>query len=143
MTERATVLVTGAGGFIGHHLTSYLAGLGQRVRGVDLKLPEYEPSRAAEFHLMDLRRPEACLEATEGIEQVYHLAANMGGIGFIERHKSAIVHDNLGAAGLHLSAEETAALDEASTPILDDYPYGELGVDQRDRGLPAPSTPAR
>jgi aryl-alcohol dehydrogenase (NADP+) len=51
--------------------------------------------------------------------------------------------DNLGAAGLHLSAEETAALDEASTPILDDYPYGELGVDQRDRGLPAPSTPAR
>src|SRR5216110_1951719 len=95
MTERATVLVTGAGGFIGHHLTSYLAGLGQRVRGVDLKLPEYEPSRAAEFHLMDLRRPEACLEATEGIEHVYHLAANMGGIGFIERHKSAIVHDNL------------------------------------------------
>jgi aryl-alcohol dehydrogenase-like predicted oxidoreductase len=51
--------------------------------------------------------------------------------------------DNLGAAGLHLSAEETARLDEASTPIVDDYPYGELGVSQRDRGLPAPwsSTP--
>jgi aryl-alcohol dehydrogenase-like predicted oxidoreductase len=46
--------------------------------------------------------------------------------------------DNLGAAGLHLSAEETARLDEASTPIVDDYPYGTLGVDQRDRGLPAP-----
>jgi aryl-alcohol dehydrogenase-like predicted oxidoreductase len=44
--------------------------------------------------------------------------------------------DNLGAADLHLSAEETARLDEASTPIVDDYPYGELGVDQRDRGLP-------
>jgi aryl-alcohol dehydrogenase-like predicted oxidoreductase len=53
--------------------------------------------------------------------------------------------DNLGAAGLHLSAEETARLNEASTPIVDDYPYGELGVSQRDRGLPAPrpSTPAR
>jgi aryl-alcohol dehydrogenase-like predicted oxidoreductase len=44
--------------------------------------------------------------------------------------------DNLGAAGLHLSAEETARLDQASTPIVDDYPYGELGVSQRDRALP-------
>jgi aryl-alcohol dehydrogenase-like predicted oxidoreductase len=44
--------------------------------------------------------------------------------------------DNLGAAGLHLSAEETALLDQASTPIVDDYPYGELGVSQRDRELP-------
>jgi aryl-alcohol dehydrogenase-like predicted oxidoreductase len=46
--------------------------------------------------------------------------------------------DNLGAAELHLSAEETARLDQASTPIVDDYPYGDLGVGQRDRGLPAP-----
>jgi aryl-alcohol dehydrogenase-like predicted oxidoreductase len=54
------------------------------------------------------------------------------------------LEDNLGAAGLHLSASETARLDEASTPIVDDYPYGELGVSQRDRELPAPwsSTPA-
>ena len=52
--------------------------------------------------------------------------------------------DNLGAAGLHLSAEEAAGLDEASTPIVDDYPYGELGVSQRDRELPASrsSTPS-
>jgi aryl-alcohol dehydrogenase-like predicted oxidoreductase len=51
--------------------------------------------------------------------------------------------DNLGAAGLHLSADETARLDQASTPIVDDYPYGELGVGQRERGLPAawPSPP--
>jgi GDP-D-mannose 3', 5'-epimerase len=95
MTERATVLVTGAGGFIGHHLASYLAGLGHRVRAVDLKHPEYEPTAAAEFLLADLRQPRACLEATDGVEQVYHLAANMGGIGFIERNKAAIVHDNL------------------------------------------------
>jgi aryl-alcohol dehydrogenase-like predicted oxidoreductase len=46
--------------------------------------------------------------------------------------------DNLGAAGLHLSAAETARLDEASRPIVDDYPYGELGVSQRDHPLPAP-----
>jgi aryl-alcohol dehydrogenase-like predicted oxidoreductase len=48
--------------------------------------------------------------------------------------------DNLGTAGLHLSAEETARLDQASAPIIDDYPYGELGVEQRDRTLPAPRT---
>jgi aryl-alcohol dehydrogenase-like predicted oxidoreductase len=48
--------------------------------------------------------------------------------------------DNLGAAGLHLSAEETARLDQASTPIVDDYPYGEPGLSQRDRQLPAPRT---
>lgn len=95
MTEQATVLVTGAGGFIGHHLTSYLAGLGQRVRGVDLRRPEFEASSAAEFLLLDLRRREACLEATEGVGEIYHLAANMGGIGFIESNKSAIVHDNV------------------------------------------------
>jgi aryl-alcohol dehydrogenase (NADP+) len=46
--------------------------------------------------------------------------------------------DNLGAAGLHLSTEETARLDQASRPIVDDYPYGDLGVGQRDRELPAP-----
>jgi aryl-alcohol dehydrogenase-like predicted oxidoreductase len=46
--------------------------------------------------------------------------------------------DNLGAADLHLTAEERARLDQASTPIVDDYPYGDLGVGQRDRELPAP-----
>jgi aryl-alcohol dehydrogenase-like predicted oxidoreductase len=49
--------------------------------------------------------------------------------------------DNLAAAGLHLTAEEAARLDEASRPIVDDYPYGELGVGQRDRRLPTPRAP--
>jgi diketogulonate reductase-like aldo/keto reductase len=48
------------------------------------------------------------------------------------------LEDNLGAAGLQLSAAETARLEEASAPIVDDYPYGQLGVGQRDRGLSAP-----
>ena len=48
------------------------------------------------------------------------------------------LEDNLGAADLHLSAVETARLDEASAPIVDDYPYGDLGMSQRDRALPAP-----
>ena len=92
--RETTVLVTGAGGFIGHHLTRYLVERGYFVRGVDVKFPEYEPSPAAEFRLLDLRRWESCLEATRDMDHVYHLAANMGGIGFIEANKAAIVHDN-------------------------------------------------
>ncbi len=92
---RERVLVTGAGGFIGHHLTKHLVAKGYWVRGVDLKYPEYEESPAQEFELLDLRRWANCLQATRGIEHVYNLAANMGGIGFIESHKAEIMHDNV------------------------------------------------
>jgi nucleoside-diphosphate-sugar epimerase len=88
------VLVTGAGGFIGHHLTGYLIKRGYWVRGVDIKYPEYEPSSAHEFELLDLTRRDNCLEATRGVDEVYALAANMGGIGFIESNKALIVRDN-------------------------------------------------
>src|SRR5687767_11163559 len=94
MGDKTRVLVTGAGGFIGHHLTKYLVERGYWVRGVDLKHPEYEASPAHEFELLDLRRWDACLQATRGVDQVYALAANMGGIGFIESNKALIVHDN-------------------------------------------------
>jgi len=89
------VLVTGAGGFIGHHLVRYLKDRGYWVRGVDIKFPEYEPTIADEFELLDLRRWENCLQATRNVREVYNLAANMGGIGFIETHKAEIVHDNI------------------------------------------------
>ena len=89
------VLVTGAGGFIGHHLTKYLVAKGCWVRGVDVRYPEYEPTAAQEFELLDLRRWANCLQATRGVEEVYNLAANMGGIGFIESHKAEIMHDNV------------------------------------------------
>ena len=89
-----TALVTGAGGFIGHHLTKYLARSGYWVRGVDIKEPEFERSAASDFRVLDLRRWESCLEATEGVQEVYALAANMGGIGFIETNKAVIVRDN-------------------------------------------------
>ncbi|MDX6558117.1 MAG: GDP-D-mannose 3, 5-epimerase [Blastocatellia bacterium] len=94
MSDQVKVLVTGAGGFIGHHLTKYLINRGYWVRGVDIKEPEYEPTCAHEFELLDLTRRENCLEATRGIDQVYGLAANMGGIGFIETHKAEIVRDS-------------------------------------------------
>lgn len=88
------VLVTGAGGFIGHHLVKYLTARNYWVRGVDIKEPEYEKTSAHEFELLDLRRWANCLQATRGVDHVYNLAANMGGIGFIESHKAEIMHDN-------------------------------------------------
>ncbi|HEV2171175.1 MAG TPA: NAD-dependent epimerase/dehydratase family protein, partial [Candidatus Binatus sp.] len=87
-------LVTGAGGFIGHHLVSYLKKKSYWVRGVDLKYPEYEPSVADDFALLDLRRWEDCLKATDGIEEVYALAADMGGMGFISAHHAEILRNN-------------------------------------------------
>ena len=94
MPEATRVLITGAGGFIGHHLTKYLVNRGYWVRGVDVKEPEYEPTSAHEFHQLDLSNADNCLKATEGIDEVYGLAANMGGIGFIETNKAVIVRDN-------------------------------------------------
>jgi nucleoside-diphosphate-sugar epimerase len=94
MQERARVLVTGAGGFIGHHLVKYLVGHGYWVRGADIKEPEYEPTAAHEFEILDLRESGNCVRAMRDIDEVYGLAANMGGIGFIETNKAVIVRDN-------------------------------------------------
>jgi GDP-D-mannose 3',5'-epimerase len=88
------VLVTGAGGFIGHHLVKRLKRNGFWVRGVDIKAPQYEASDAAEFELLDLRRWSNCLLATVGINHVYNLAADMGGIGYITAAHALISHNN-------------------------------------------------
>jgi GDP-D-mannose 3',5'-epimerase len=92
--SQTKVLVTGAGGFIGHHLVTFLKGKGYWVRGVDLKLPEYCTTDADEFELLDLRRWDNCLQATRGVEEVFGLAADMGGMGFISTHHSQILHNN-------------------------------------------------
>jgi GDP-D-mannose 3',5'-epimerase len=89
------VLVTGAGGFIGHHLTSYLKARGYWVRGVDVKKPEFGASEADEFLLLDLRRWDNTLVACDSMHEVYNLAANMGGIGFIEQFRAVVMHDNV------------------------------------------------
>ena len=89
------ILVTGAGGFIGHHLVKRLKTDGHWVRGVDLKFPEYEESLADEFKLRDLREYLPCLDATNTIDEVYNLAANMGGIGWISSHLAEIARDNI------------------------------------------------
>src|SRR5262245_12038751 len=89
------VLVTGAGGVIGHHLVASLKKRGYWVRGVDLKHPDYAPTAADDFRCLDLRRWENCLEATRGIDEVYALAADMGGMGFISSHHAQILHNNI------------------------------------------------
>jgi nucleoside-diphosphate-sugar epimerase len=94
MEQQRRVLVTGAGGFIGHHLVSYLKQQGYWVRGVDLKYPEFAPTEADEFECLDLRDHTNCLRSCEGIDEVYALAADMGGMGFISTHNAQIIYNN-------------------------------------------------
>jgi GDP-D-mannose 3', 5'-epimerase len=89
------ILVTGAGGFIGHHLVKRLKQEGHWVRGVDLKTPEYEPSAADEFETLDLRKYENCLQATLDVDRVFNLAADMGGIGYITAYLADISRNNI------------------------------------------------
>lgn len=89
------VLVTGAGGFIGHHLVKRLRSHGCWVRGVDIKYPEFCDTDADEYFLLDLRRWESCLLATKEVDEVYALAADMGGMGFISKFHANILHNNV------------------------------------------------
>ena len=91
-------LVCGAGGFIGSHLTTYLKEKEYLVRGVDLKHPEFSTSSADDFITLDLRKKEDCRKALslEGrvFDEVYQLAADMGGMGFINNAECDIMHNN-------------------------------------------------
>jgi GDP-D-mannose 3',5'-epimerase len=94
MTNNKRILVTGAGGFIGHHLVCRLKSDGSWVRGVDIKHPEYKQTAADEFEILDLRRWDNCLQATRDIDEVYNLAADMGGIGYITAFLADIARNN-------------------------------------------------
>jgi GDP-D-mannose 3', 5'-epimerase len=94
-------LVTGAGGFIGSHLVASLKERGFWVRGVDTKGPEYADTPADEFQVRDLRRWDACREAVAGVDEVYAMAADMGGMGFISRYHGTIMRNN-GLIDLHM-----------------------------------------
>jgi GDP-D-mannose 3', 5'-epimerase len=88
------VLVTGAGGFIGGYLVSYLKQRGDWVRGVDIKHPEFRDTEADEFELLDLRQLDSCLDATRDVDEVYALAADMGGMGYISANHATILRNN-------------------------------------------------
>lgn len=89
------VLCTGSGGFVGHHLANHLVNLGHYVRGVDVRKSVYGPCYAQEFSILDLRSEANAVSAVEGMEYVYHLAADMGGIGYITSHRAEILRNNL------------------------------------------------
>lgn len=94
-----SALVCGAGGFIGSHLVKRLKTEGYFVRGVDLKYPEFSKSQADEFILADLRDPKKtkCVvefRKNQPFDEIYQLAANMGGMGFISFHDAEIMHDS-------------------------------------------------
>jgi GDP-D-mannose 3', 5'-epimerase len=95
MTPRGTILVTGAAGFIGSHLVLYLKQQGYWVRGVDLKYPDSLSHNADDFLLLDLRRQEDCLEATRNIDEVYALAADTGGSGYLPLRNVSSTYNNL------------------------------------------------
>lgn len=89
------ILVTGAGGFVGGHLVTRLKVEGHFVRGVDLRHPEFAATIADEFQVADLRDFESCVRAVEGVDDVYQLAADMGGIGYISSQHAVIARNNM------------------------------------------------
>ena len=147
-------LVCGAGGFIASHLVKRLKGEGYWVRGVDIKSPEFSPSAADELLLLDLRDSAACRRAllvgnsdSCGFDEVYQLAADMGGMGFIHTaeceimRNSALVNSNMIDAAASLGAKryffsssvciyrdmalgEPELTEEQSYPAMPDNEYG-------------------
>jgi GDP-D-mannose 3', 5'-epimerase len=97
MSQR-TVLVCGAGGFIGGHLAKRLVSEGYYVRGVDKHRPTFSPSAAQEFYTADLRQESNCRAAVlihnRPFDEVMQLSASMGGMGFISTAECEIAHDN-------------------------------------------------
>lgn len=92
-----TALVCGAGGFIGSHLVKRLKAEGFWVRGVDLKFPEFGETAADDFLIGDLRDPVICREVTDRrFDEVYQLAADMGGAGYIftGEHDADVMHNS-------------------------------------------------
>ena len=104
MNKMKKILVCGAGGFIGTHLVNSFVKQGYYVIGADLKYPEYSTSTANEFHIVDLRNQTSVANLiTDDIHEIYQLAADMGGAGYIFTgdndadimHNSAIINLNI------------------------------------------------
>lgn len=105
------ILITGAGGFIGSHLTRHLKARGYWVRGADLKYPLYSPTAADEFMICDLRERSAAMRAANNVDIIAHLACEMGGIGYISVHhadaawSSSVMDCNMLSAAIYKGVE--------------------------------------
>lgn len=106
-------VVCGGGGFIGHHLVKRLKDEGYWVRAVDLKRPEFSESAADEFIVGDLRNTAIAQKAVSGMDEVYQLAADMGGMGFISGDNDAEIMSN--SASVNINVAEAARKDMAES----------------------------
>jgi GDP-D-mannose 3',5'-epimerase len=108
LEEERSVLVAGAGGFIGGHLVRALIGDGHQVRAVDCKplTDWYQVAGEAQSVVLDLSSLEACHQAAEGMSVIYNLAADMGGMGFIENNKALCMLSVLESTHLLLAARD-------------------------------------
>lgn len=95
-TEKLRISITGAGGFIGSHIARRLKSEGHYIIASDWKKNEHmtEDMFCHEFHLVDLRVMDNCLKVTTGVDHVFNLAADMGGMGFIQSNHSVIMYNN-------------------------------------------------
>jgi len=96
MSDKKRVCIAGGGGFIGSHLAKRLKDEGHYVIASDWQRNEYfkQEEFCDEFHLLDLRSLDNCLRVTRGVEEVYNLAADMGGMGFIQSNHATILCNN-------------------------------------------------
>jgi len=112
MTTMKTAIVCGAGGFIGSHLVKRLKREGYWVRGVDLHAPEFAATAADDFRLLDLREPANCAAALQldggTADEVYQLAADMGGMGYIYEAECEIMRNNT-LINIHMPSAVAAA----------------------------------
>ena len=127
-----TALVCGAGGFIGHHLVHKLKNLGYWVRGVDIKRPEFSPTAADDFEVLDLREPDDCrraVAAPEGkqFDEIYQLAADMGGMGFIHGAECEIM-TNSALINIHM-------INAAAEARVGRYFFSSSACVYRDQGI--------
>jgi len=111
LNSQQRVIVTGAGGFIGCHLVRFLKSQGHYVIGVDVKHPQYEPSVADEFVLHDIRvTSDSWTKLFQGVDDVWALAADMGGMGFITKNHADIMRNNVLININTLEAAKTAGV---------------------------------
>ena len=133
--------VCGAGGFIGHHLVRELKARDYWIRGADIKVPAFSASVADEFRVLDLRQPRGCaaalaLEGNARFDEVYQLAADMGGMGFIHGAECEIM-TNSALINLHMvnaarDARVARYFFSSSACVYRDQQVGESYIDEDD-----------
>lgn len=136
-------LVCGAGGFIGSHLVKYLKQQDYNVIGLDIKRPEFRDTEADEFILYDLREPSNYLRSIMGgVQEVYQLAADMGGMGFIHSAEADIMVNNV---MINANAAQTAVQMEVERYFFSSsvcvYPDMPADAPQIDENAAYPANP--